>query len=74
MLRIIISFFAGVLVTLYLLIPGKIELGDFLDTEKRCQIADFNRAGEKIDEMGDLALFYTFKAKEYVHNKVVDHD
>ena len=66
MLRILIAFFAGVAVTLCVLIPGKVQPGDLLDSAKRTQIADSNRASDKIERAGDLAVFYAAKAKDYV--------
>ena len=72
MLRIFISFFAGVLVTLYFLIPGKIEPRDLLDSQKRSQLAHFDQAGEKIEQAGDMAVFYACKAGKYVHNNMTE--
>jgi len=69
-LRIVISFFAGVLATLYLLVPGNIEPGDLFDTEKRGQLAQFDCAGDRIEQGGDLATFYAYKAKNYVQHHI----
>ena len=74
MLRVFIAFFAGVALTFYVLIPGKIQPRDLLNSQKRSQLANFDQASEKVDRMGDLAAFYASKAKNYVQKNIVQAD
>jgi len=74
MLRVFISFFAGVAVAFYVLIPGKIQPRDILNSEKRSRLANFDQASEKVDRMGDLAAFYASRAKDYVQRSIVKAD
>ena len=56
MLRMLMMFFAGVLVTLYLLVPGKNGPTVLINGDSAQQITELSQAGDKIEKMGDIFL------------------
>ena len=69
-LRMLLAFFAGAIAMLFWLVPGKVRLEDLLDSKKRCEMADFDQAADKVEEANELALFYAYKVKRYVEDKI----
>jgi len=67
--RMLLAFFAGVLTTLYFLVPGKNGPTILVNGDEQIQIDDLDSAGGKIQKASDLALFYAYKAKDWVHGK-----
>ena len=64
------SFFVGVLVTIYLLVPGNHSPAELLNPAQLGQAVDFDRAGQKLEQAGDMALVYAVRAKDYIKEKV----
>jgi len=67
--RMVLAFFAGVLTTLYFLVPGKYGPTILVNGDEQGQINDLDKACGKIQKASDLALFYAYKAKDWVHAK-----
>ncbi len=67
--RMVLAFFAGVLATLYFLVPGKYGPTILVNGDEQGQIGDLDSACGKIQKASDLALFYAYKAKDWVHTK-----
>jgi len=72
MLRMLVMFFAGVLITLYFLVPGKNGPTLLVNGDRQQQNAEIGAAGEKIEKMGEAALCWTYKAKDYVWENIKD--
>lgn len=66
LLRMLLAFFAGVIVTLYVLAPGDRKLMDLVkgSTPAR-EWADFGQAAGKVEQLGDqtVAFFYRTESK-----------
>ncbi len=67
--RMVLAFFAGVLATLYFLVPGKYGPTILVNGDEQAQIDDLDSACGKVQKASDLALFYAYKAKDWVHGK-----
>lgn len=67
--RTLLAFFAGVLATLYFLVPGKHGPTILVSGDEQGQVDDLDNACGKIQKASDIALFYAYKAKDWVHNK-----
>ena len=67
--RMVLAFFAGGLATLYFLVPGKYGPTILVNGDEQAQIDDLDSACGKIQKASDLALFYAYKAKDWVHTK-----
>ena len=65
----LLAFFAGVLTTLYFLVPGKHGPTILVNGDEQEQINDLDSACGKIQKASDIALFYTYKAKDWVRAK-----
>ncbi|MBN2376919.1 MAG: hypothetical protein JXD22_10985 [Sedimentisphaerales bacterium] len=72
--RMLLSFFAGVLVTFYLLVPGGHSPVELLNPAQVGRAVDFDRAGQKLEQAGDLALLYAVRAKDYIKEKISDDE
>lgn len=59
-----LAFFAGVLVTLYVLIPGKHGPTILVNGDEGGQFKELGRAGDRVERFGDTALVYAYKAKD----------
>ena len=70
--RVLLAFFAGVLTTLYFLVPGKYGPTILINGEEQGQLDDLDSACGKIQKVSDLALFYAYKAKDWAYAKT-DH-
>ena len=70
--KLLIGFFAGIIATLTVLAPGKFNLGDFLDKEKRTHWPDFNQAADRVEQANDMAWFYAAQARKYIKQKIED--
>lgn len=66
MLRILIAFFAGVIVTVLVLAPGEAGWKNLTETTRT---GDFEAAAEKIEQTGEMAGFYAMKAKQRLCEK-----
>jgi len=69
-LRMLLAFFAGVLVTLFLLIPGKTGPTVLVNGSVESQLDDLSVAGVKIEQVGETALVYAYRAKDYLQMKI----
>ena len=70
LLRMLVAFFVGVVVTVYLLVPGGKGPTILVHGDKQVQLANLNRAGEQIAKMTDMTAFYTHKAKERLQQRL----
>ena len=66
----LLAFFAGVLTTLYFLVPGKSGTTVVVSGDRQNQLHQISQVGEKIEKSCDLALFYTYKARDYVRQEL----
>ena len=73
-LRMTVAFFAGILTSLFFLVPGKTGPTILVNGDRAGQVADLEQAGEKIEKFSDIALDYAYRAKEYVHEKMVQQE
>ena len=69
-LRLLLAYFAGATSMLFLLVPGEISLPDLREPQRLADKVDFTRAADKVEKAGDLALFYSFKAKQLLREKI----
>lgn len=65
----ILAFFAGVLTTLYLLVPGKYGPTILVNGDEQEQIHDLDSACGKLQKASDVALYYAYQAKNWVSVK-----
>ncbi len=66
LLRMLVAFFVGVLVTVYLLVPGGKGPTILVHGDRQVQLANLDRAAEQISKMTDMTAFYAQKAKDRV--------
>ena len=74
MLRMLVMFFTGVLATLFFLVPGKNGPTILVNGDSNQQVAEISQAGEKIEKVGETALAWTFKAKNYVWENIQNEE
>ena len=67
--RMLLAFFAGVIVTLFLLVPGKTGPTLLVNGDCYAQTADLGNAGDRIEHFGDQALVLAYRAKDYFQQK-----
>jgi hypothetical protein len=67
--RMLLAFFAGVLVTLFLLVPGKTGPTLLVNGDCSAQTADIARAGDRIERLGDQAMVLAYRAKDYLQQR-----
>jgi len=70
LLKLLVAFFAGVVVALFFLVPGKHGPTLLVNGDQAGQIADLSRAGRQIERVSDWALAYAYKTKQFVHDNV----
>ena len=70
LLRMVVAFFAGVLTSLFFLVPGKTGPTILVNGDQARQAADLEQAAEKIEKLSDTALNYVYKAKNYAWQKM----
>jgi hypothetical protein len=71
-LRLLLAFFAGVLTTVYLLVPGHKGPTVLVYGDSRTQLADIGNTGERLTAMGRQALDYAAHAKASLGEKAKD--
>jgi len=69
LLRLFLAFFAGVLATVYFLVPGRTGPTVLVYDQREMQVADISRAGDRVSQWGRDALGYAGRAKEYLKEK-----
>lgn len=69
-LRLLLAYFAGAVSMLFLLVPGEIRLPDLREPHKLAEKVNFTHAADKVEEAGDLAIFYSFKAKQMLKEQI----
>ena len=72
--RMLFAFFAGVLVTLFFLVPGKSGPTLLINGDRQLQIRQLDQAGEKIEAFGENILTCAYRAKEYVLTRVNERE
>ena len=70
MFRLILGFFIGVLLTLYLLIPGKNGPTVLVNGSETQQRQELDQASYKVENLGDKALCWAYKAKDSVSEHI----
>jgi hypothetical protein len=71
-LRMAVAFFAGVLTSLFFLVPGKTGPTILVNGDQERQMADLGQAGEKIENWSDQALSYVYRTKGFIAGKLAD--
>jgi len=66
----VLAFFAGVLTTLYFLVPGKTGPTLLVNGDRQVQIGQLGQAGDKVEELSDRALAYAYQAKDYLQERM----
>ena len=69
-LRMTVAFFAGVLTSLFFLVPGKTGPTILINGDHDRQVADLENAGHKLEEMGDRTMDYVYRVKEYLAQRI----
>jgi hypothetical protein len=67
---LVLAFFAGVLTTLYFLVPGKTGPTLLVNGSEQVQFTQLGEAGEKVEELSDRALYYAYQAKNYFQESI----
>ena len=73
-LPLVIAFFMGVMATFLFLVPGKTGPTLLVSGDSRLQSEQFDRAGEKIEEIGDTLLAGLYRAKQFVRTNMEKKD
>lgn len=68
--RMLIAFFAGVIVTLFFLVPGKTGPTLLVNGDRQLQIQQLDQASDKIEAFGENILTCAYQAKDYVQNRL----
>ena len=66
LLRLFIAFFAGVMVTLFLLIPGKHGPTVLVNGDRDGQVAELGSTSDKIEKVSDTAMLYAYRARQFL--------
>jgi len=66
----VLAFFAGVLTTLYFLVPGKTGPTLLVNGDRQVQFDQLGQAGDKVEELSDRALAYAYQAKDYLQERM----
>jgi len=70
LLKMLLAFFAGVLTTLYFLVPGKTGPTLLVNGDRQVQFDQLGQAGDKVEELSDRALAYAYQAKDYLQERM----
>jgi len=70
LLKMVLAFFAGVLTTLYFLVPGKTGPTLLVNGDRQVQFDQLGQAGDKVEELSDRALAYAYQAKDYLQERM----
>ncbi len=70
LLKMVLAFFAGVLTTLYFLVPGKTGPTLLVNGDRQVQLNQLGQAGDKVEELSDRALAYAYQAKDYLQERM----
>ncbi len=68
-LLLLMAYFAGAISMLLFLTPGKLDIDKLRNSEQRKEIADFEKAAEKIEEMTNEALLHFYHSRRYIKDK-----
>ena len=69
-LKILVAFFAGIIVSVYLLVPGKVGPTVLVSGDRQLQSQQLDQAGEKIERAGAASVLYALRAKDYIKSKL----
>jgi hypothetical protein len=69
-LRMTMAFFAGVLTSLFFLVPGKSGPTILINGDQDRQIADLENAGQKLEELSDHTLDCVYRAKDFLAQRI----
>ena len=69
-LRMMVAFFAGVLTSLFFLVPGKTGPTILINGDQDRQIADLENAGQRLEALSDRTLDCVYRAKDYVAQRI----
>lgn len=69
-LKLLVAFFAGVIVALYLFVPGR--GGPVLSDGStwQSQAGSLDRLGGDLERAGDTAALYLRRAREFLHDRL----
>jgi len=70
MVRLLLAFFAGVLLTVYLLVPGRSGPTVLVCGDERLQIQQLDRAGERLAQAGSHVWGYVGQAGDHLRSQV----
>jgi hypothetical protein len=70
MFKMVLAFFAGVLTTLYFLVPGKSGPTLLVNGDRQVQLGQLGLAGDKVEELSDRAMAYAYQAKDYIQERM----
>ena len=71
MFRLVLGFFAGVLATLFLLVPGKTGPTVLVNGDAQGQVAQLDQAGQRLNALGDKALSWAYHARDFIRENAV---
>ncbi len=63
---IFIAFFSGVILTLFLLVPGKTGPTILVSGDHQVQVEGLNQAADRVEAVGDKLFHFAFNAKEKI--------
>jgi len=69
-----LGFFAGVLATLFLLVPGKTGPTVLVNGDAQAQVAQLGQAGERLESFGDKALSWAYHAKDFIRENAAKEE
>ena len=69
-LRMTVAFFAGVLTSLFFLVPGKTGPTILINGDQDRQIADLENAGQRLEDLSDRTLDSVYRAKDYLAQRI----
>ena len=65
-----VAFFAGVLTSLFFLVPGKTGPTILINGDQDRQIADLENAGQRLEDLSDRTLDSVYRAKDYIAQRI----
>ncbi|MCP4707110.1 MAG: hypothetical protein GY869_00675 [Planctomycetes bacterium] len=69
-LRMTVAFFAGVLTSLFFLVPGKSGPTILINGDQDRQIADLENAGRKLEDLSEHTLDCVYRVKDYIAERI----
>ena len=70
LLKVMLAFFVGVIVTVYFLVPGKVGPTVLVSGDRQLQARQLDQAGQKIERAGAATVLYALRAKDYLRGQL----